>query len=78
MPWRQFTSGVQRSGVQSTGVQIECANRLTPTQHTGPSVRVEGPEGQNARLHFPMPTPMVEDGPGMKTAAAVRQQAKFV
>lgn len=66
MPGSRFTSWVH-----GAAMQVEYANRLTSVRHTGPFVRIEGAEGQNTWVHFPVPTPTVVDGGKMRVGAAL-------
>ena len=66
MPDSKFTSWVHGSSMQ-----IEYPNRVTSVRHTGPFVRIEGAEGQNTWVHFPIPTPAVVNGTRMKVGAAL-------
>ena len=52
-------------------MQIEYPNRVTSVRHTGPFVRIEGAEGQNTWVHFPIPTPAVVNGTRMKVDTAL-------
>jgi hypothetical protein len=40
----------------------EYLNRVTSVRHCGPFARIEGNEGQNAWMHFAIPTPTVQNG----------------
>ena len=66
MPDSKFTSWVHGSSMQ-----IEYPNRVTSVRHTGPFVRIEGAEGQNTWVHFPIPTPAVVNGTRMKVGKAL-------
>ncbi len=66
MPDSQFTSWVHGSGMQ-----LEYGSRVTAVRHTGPFVRIEGAEGQNTWLHFPIPTPTVTNGNKTRASAAL-------
>ena len=66
MPDSKFTSWVHGSSMQ-----IEYPNRVTSVRHTGPFVRIEGAEGQNTWVHFPIPTPAVVNGTRMKVGEAL-------
>ncbi len=66
MPDSKFTSWVHGSSMQ-----IEYPNRVTSVRHTGPFVRIEGAEGQNTWVHFPIPTPAVVNGTRMKVDTAL-------
>ena len=66
MPDSKFTSWVHGSSMQ-----IEYPNRVTSVRHTGPFVRIEGAEGQNTWVHFPIPTPAVVNGTKMKVGTAL-------
>ena len=66
MPDSKFTSWVHGSSMQ-----IEYPNRVTSVRHTGPFVRIEGAEGQNTWVHFPIPTPAVVNGARMKVGTAL-------
>ena len=66
MPDRNHTSWVH-----GTTMQIEYPNRVTSVRHTGPFVRIEGSEGQNTWVHFPVPTPAVVNGTRTKADAAL-------
>ena len=66
MPDSKFTSWVHGSSMQ-----IEYPNRVTSVRHTGPFVRIEGAEGQNTWVHFPIPTPAVVNGARMKVGKAL-------
>ena len=66
MPDSKFTSWVHGSSMQ-----IEYPNRVTSVRHTGPFVRIEGAEGQNTWVHFPIPTPAVVSGTRMKVGTAL-------
>ena len=66
MPDSKFTSWVHGSSMQ-----IEYPNRVTSVRHTGPFVRIEGAEGQNTWVHFPIPTPAVVNGTRMKVGTAL-------
>ena len=66
MPDSKFTSWVHGSSMQ-----IEYPNRVTSVRHTGPFVRIEGAEGQNTWVHFPIPTPAVVNGNRMKVDTAL-------
>ena len=52
-------------------MQLEYPNRITSVRHTGPFVRIEGTEGQNTWVHFPIPTPTVVDGVRTRVDAAL-------
>ena len=66
MPDSKFTSWVHGSSMP-----IEYPNRVTSVRHTGPFVRIEGAEGQNTWVHFPIPTPAVVNGTRMKVGTAL-------
>ena len=66
MPDNSFTSWVHGSSMQ-----VEYPNRITAVRHTGPFVRIEGLEGQNTWVHFPVPTPTVSNGTKVKAEAAL-------
>jgi len=66
MPDSKFTSWVH-----GTSMQVEYAARITSVRHTGPFVRIEGAEGQNTWVHFPVPTPTVANGNRTKAEAAL-------
>ena len=66
MPDRNFTSWVHGSSMQ-----VEYPDRLTAVRHTGPFVHIEGSEGQNTWVHFPIPTPAVVNGTRMKVGTAL-------
>ena len=66
MPDRNFTSWVHGSSMQ-----VEYPNRITSVRHTGPFVRIEGSQGQNTWVHFPIPTPVVIDGTRTRVDAAL-------
>ena len=66
MPDSKFTSWVH-----GCSMQIEYPNRVTSVRHTGPFVRIEGAEGQNTWVHFPIPTPAVVNGSRMKVDTAL-------
>ena len=66
MPDNKFTTWVH-----GTSMQVEYPNRVTSVRHTGPFVRIEGSEGQNTWLHFPIPTPTVSNGTRIKANAAL-------
>ncbi len=66
MPDNSFTSWVHGSSMQ-----VEYPNRITAVRHTGPFVRIEGSEGQNTWVHFPVPTPTVSNGNKVKAEAAL-------
>ncbi len=66
MPDSKFTSWVHGSSMQ-----LEYPNRVTSVRHTGPFVRIEGAEGQNTWVHFPIPTPAVVNGTRMKVDTAL-------
>ena len=57
MAGQKFTSWVHGSAM--TG---EYLNRVTSVRHCGPFARIEGNEGQNAWMHFAIPTPTVQNG----------------
>ena len=57
MAGQKFTSWVHGSAM--TG---EYLNRVTSVRHCGPFARIEGSEGQNAWMHFAVPTPTVQNG----------------
>lgn len=65
MPDAAYTSWVHGSSMQ-----VEYLNRLTGVRHCGPFVRIEGAPGQNAWVHFPIPTPTVVDGKKLRAGAA--------
>ena len=66
MPDSKFTTWVH-----GASMQIEYPNRVTAVRHTGPFVRIEGAEGQNTWVHFPIPTPTVNNGNRMQANAAL-------
>ena len=66
MPDGDFTSWVH-----GTSLQVEYPNRITSVRHTGPFVRIEGSEGQNTWVHFPIPTPAVVNGKRSRVGAAL-------
>ncbi len=66
MPDSKFTSWVHGSSMQ-----IEYPNRVTSVRHTGPFVRIEGAEGQNTWVHFPIPTPATVNGTKMRVGDAL-------
>lgn len=66
MPDNNFTSWVHGSSMQ-----VEYPNRVTSVRHTGPFVRIEGAEGQNTWVHFPVPTPTVLDGTKTRAGTAL-------
>ncbi len=66
MPDNNFTSWVHGSSMQ-----VEYPNRVTSVRHTGPFVRIEGAEGQNTWVHFPVPTPTVLDGTRTRAGTAL-------
>ncbi len=66
MPDNKFTTWVH-----GASMQIEYPNRVTAVRHTGPFVRIEGAEGQNTWVHFPIPTPTVNNGNRMQANAAL-------
>ena len=66
MPDANFTSWVH-----GCSMQIEYPNRITSVRHTGPFVRIEGAEGQNTWVHFPVPTPAVVNGSRNRVDAAL-------
>ena len=66
MPNNQFTSWVHGSAMQ-----VEYLSRITAVRHTGPFVRIEGSGGQNIWVHFPIPTPTVNNGTRTKAEAAL-------
>ena len=57
MAGQKFTSWVHGSAMTS-----EYLNRVTSVRHCGPFARIEGNEGQNAWMHFAIPTPTVQNG----------------
>ena len=57
--------------VHGTSMQAEYPDRLTSVRHIGPYARVEGSRGQNTWLHFPVPTPAVGAGDGLRVAAVL-------
>ncbi len=57
MAGQKFTSWVHGSAM--TG---EYLSRITAVRHCGPFARIEGNEGQNAWMHFAIPTPTVQNG----------------
>ena len=59
------------SWVHGSTMQVEYPGRLTNVRHTGPFVRIEGAEGQNTWVHFPVPTPTVSNGTKVKAEAAL-------
>ena len=59
------------SWVHGSTMQVEYLSRLTNVRHTGPFVRIEGAEGQNTWVHFPVPTPTVTNGTKVKAEAAL-------
>jgi hypothetical protein len=52
-------------------MELEYPNRVTSVRHTGPFVRIEGAEGQNTWVHFPVPTPTVFSGAKTRASAAL-------
>jgi hypothetical protein len=52
-------------------MQVEYPSRVTSVRHTGPFVRIEGAEGQNTWVHFPVPTPTMSNGARTKAEAAL-------
>lgn len=66
MPDANYTSWVHGSSMQ-----VEYPNRVTSVRHTGPFARIEGSEGQNTWVHFPIPTPTVRDGKKMRVGTAL-------
>ena len=66
MPDNKFTSWVHGSAMQ-----VEYLGRITSVRHTGPFVRIEGSGGQNAWVHFPIPTPTTTNGSRNKAEAAM-------
>ena len=66
MPDSKFTSWVH-----GASMQVEYPNRLTSVRHTGPFVRIEGSEGQNTWVHFPVATPAVMNGNKMCVGTAL-------
>lgn len=66
MPDANFTSWVH-----GTSMQVEYPNRITSVRHTGPFVRIEGSEGQNTWVHFPIPTPAVVNGNRSRVGTAL-------
>ena len=66
MPDSKFVSWVHGSTMQ-----VEYPNRVTSVRHTGPFVRIEGAEGQNTWVHFPIPTPTVVNGSKMRLGTAL-------
>jgi hypothetical protein len=66
MPDNKYTSWVH-----GAGMQVEYPNRVTSVRHTGPFVRIEGAEGQNTWVHFPIPTPTVNNGHRTRAEAAL-------
>ena len=52
-------------------MQVEYPDRITSVRHTGPFVRIEGAEGQNTWVHFPVPTPTVSNGRRNRAQAAL-------
>lgn len=66
MPGNKFTNWVH-----GASMQVEYPNRITSVRHTGPFVRIEGAEGQNTWVHFPIPTPTVTNGARMQANAAL-------
>ena len=64
MPDSKFTTWVH-----GASMQLEYPNRVTAVRHTGPFVRIEGAEGQNTWVHFPIPTPTVNNGNKMQANA---------
>jgi hypothetical protein len=66
MPDNKYTSWVH-----GAGMQVEYPNRVTSVRHTGPFVRIEGAEGQNTWVHFPIPTPTVNKGHRTRAEAAL-------
>ena len=66
MPDSKFTTWVH-----GASMQLEYPNRVTAVRHTGPFVRIEGAEGQNTWVHFPIPTPTVNNGNKMQANAAL-------
>ena len=59
------------SWVHGASMQAEYPNRLTSVRHTGPFVRIEGSEGQNTWVHFPVPTPTAINGIKMRVGTAL-------
>ena len=59
------------SWVHGSSMQVEYANRVTAVRHCGPFVRIEGSEGQNTWVHFPIATPTVLNGGRVKANAAM-------
>ena len=66
MPDNKFTSWVH-----GASMQVEYLSRITSVRHTGPFVRIEGSEGQNIWVHFPIPTPVLSNGTRNKAEAAL-------
>jgi len=66
MPGNKFTSWVH-----GASMQVEYPSRITSVRHTGPFVRIEGAEGQNTWVHFPIPTPSVSNGARTRAEAAL-------
>lgn len=66
MPDSKFTSWVH-----GASMQVEYPSRMTSVRYTGPFVRIEGAEGQNTWVHFPVPTPAVNNGARTKARAAL-------
>ena len=59
------------SWVHGSSMQVEYLNRVTAVRHCGPFVRIEGSEGQNTWVHFPVPTPTVMAGSKVKANSAM-------
>ncbi len=66
MPDSKFTSWVH-----GASMQVEYPYRVTSVRHCGPFVRIEGTEGQNTWVHFPIPTPTVNNGTRTRAEAAL-------
>jgi hypothetical protein len=66
MPDHKYTSWVH-----GASMQVEYPDRVTSVRHTGPFVRIEGAEGQNTWVHFPIPTPTVYNGHRTRAEAAL-------
>jgi hypothetical protein len=66
MPDHKYTSWVH-----GASMQVEYPDRVTSVRHTGPFVRIEGAEGQNTWVHFPIPTPTVNNGHHTRAEAAL-------
>ena len=66
-----MADGKFTSWVHGSSMQVEYPNRVTSIRHTGPFVRIEGAEGQNTWVHFPIPTLTVADGKATHAEAAL-------